>query len=168
MPRAGTPLLVVVLFHELQRRTCVRERGKRSLEDEVGSAGPGVLAGRRTDMAGWIPEETWRLGKLWVQARLLEDLFFKGVADSLAEARTREEGKHWGSRLFFRRLPVLVAPVRVLSCQGDGEGGGRPSAVEGRKRPRRRSRATCGGRGHVAVAGGQACASNTGGICTFQ
>lgn len=60
---------------------------------------------------------------------------FKGVADSLAEARTREEGKYLGSRLFFAVCQFWWRWSASFSARAMEKEGGRPSAVEGRKRP---------------------------------
>ena len=142
MPRAGTPLLVGVLFHELQGRTGVRQRVERSKGDEVGRVVLGAR-GTRTDMAGWIPEER-RLPKLWVQARLLENLF-QGVADSLAGARTRDEGKYRGVAFSSPSASSggagpRLSPVKEMekegtdrrrSREGRGRDGGLKPHVEG-------------------------------------
>ena len=168
MPRAGTPLLVGVLFHELQGRTGVRERGKRSLEDEVGRLVQECLrdaeriwrgGSRRrlgdSENCGYNKRDFWRIS-------------FQGGGGFPCGGQNARRRKIFGESPFLRRLPVLVALVRVLFCQGDGEGGGQAFSGRGKEEAGRRSRATCGRRGHVAVAGGLACPSNTAGICTFQ
>lgn len=124
------------------------------MEDEVRPGGPGVC-GMPNGYGGVDPEGETTLENCGYKRDFWRNSF-KGVADSIVEARTRKEGMYWGRAPFLRHLSVLVAQVRVLSCQGDGEGGGRRSAVEGRKRPRRAVWSHMW-RGHVAVAGGQAC-----------